>query len=328
MSIAKSRSGGYLMKTKQAIILGASSCLLGEKVRYDGGHKQYHYITDQLACYFRFVPVCPEVECGFTTPREAMHLTGNPASPRLMSVKTQHNLTEQMHRWSHGRVQELEQLQLRGFIFKKNSPSCGLFRVKVYQDKGPPLTSGQGLFARALTGAFPLMPVEEEGRLSDARLRENFIERVYSYDRLLTFIASKPAKADLIQFHTIHKLLLMAHSNEHYRRIGKLVASTLSLQEILPSYTKLFMEALQPVATPAKQTNVLMHCLGYFKKQLDDWEKQELLDLIERYRIGQLPLIVPITLLKHYVSRFKQPYLAEQLYFSPHPDELMLRNHA
>jgi len=328
MSIAKSTPKGYLMKTKQTIILGVSSCLLGEKVRYDGGHKQHQYITDQLACYFHFVPVCPEVECGFTTPREAMHLSGDTAAPRLVTIKTDHDLTKQMQEWSLRRVKELEQLQLRGFILKKSSPSCGLFRVKVYQDKGPPLTSGQGLFARALTDAFPLLPIEEEGRLSDARLRENFIERVYSYDRLLTFLATKPAKADLIQFHTIHKLLLMAHSNEHYRRLGKLVASTLSLQELLSSYTKLFMEALQPVATPAKQTNVLMHCLGYFKKQLDAWEKQELLDLIERYRIGQLPLIVPITLLKHYICRFRQPYLTEQLYFSPHPDELMLRNHA
>jgi uncharacterized protein YbgA (DUF1722 family)/uncharacterized protein YbbK (DUF523 family) len=328
MSIDKSALEGDLMNAEKPIILGVSSCLTGENVRYDGGHKQHHYITDQLAAYFRFIPVCPEVACGLPIPREAMHLTGNPAAPRLISIKTCRDLTDQMQRWSHHRARELEQLQLRGFIFKKSSPSCGLFRVKVYQDKGPPLTSGQGLFARALTAAFPLMPVEEEGRLSDARLRENFIERVYSYNRLLTFLASKPAKADLIQFHTIHKLLLMAHSNEHYRRLGKLVASTLSLQELLPHYTKLFMEALQLIATPTKQANVLMHCQGYFKKQLAPWEKQELLDLIERYRIGQLPLIVPITLLNHYISRFHESYLSEQLYFSPHPDELMLRNHA
>ena len=316
------------MKPEQSIILGVSSCLLGEKVRYDGGHKQHHYITDQLATYFRFIPVCPEVESGLPIPREAMHLTGSPASPRLITVKSNLDLTEQLHECCHRRVQELEQLQLRGFILKKNSPSCGLFRAKIYQDKGPPLTSGQGLFAQALTDAFPLLPVEEEGRLSDARLRENFIERVYCYDRLLTFLATRPAKADLIQFHTIHKLLIMAHSPDHYRQLGRLVASALPLQELLPSYTKLFMTALQHIATPAKQANVLMHCQGYFKKQLAPWEKQELLDLIERYRIGQLPLIVPITLLHHYVRRFNETYLSEQLYFAPHPDELMLRNHA
>ena len=316
------------MKPDQRIILGVSSCLLGKNVRYDGGHKQHHYITDQLSAYFYFFPVCPEVECGLPIPREAMHLTGSVESPRLVTVKTGIDLTDQMQIWCDKRLKELEQLQLRGFIFKKNSPSSGLFRVKVYQDKGLPINGGRGLFAQTLTDTFPLLPVEEEGRLADARLRENFIERVYCYDRLLSFLASKPAKGDLVRFHTTHKLLMMAHSPGHYRQLGTLVASVLPLHELLPAYTKLFMEALQLLATPAKQTNVLMHCLGYFKKQLTPWEKQELLDLIKRYRIGQLPLIVPLTLLKHYIRRFEQPYLAEQHYFSPHPDELMLRNHA
>ena len=316
------------MDALQRISLGVSSCLLGEKVRYDGGHKQHHYITDQLSHYFSFVPVCPEVECGLPIPREAMHLAGDPAAPRLLTARTGRDLTEQMLQWCDRRVKELGQLQLRGFIFKKNSPSSGLFRVKVYQAKGPPLTSGSGLFARALTNAYQLLPVEEEGRLADTRLRENFIERVYCYDRLLTFLDNSPSKGDLVRFHTIHKLLMMAHSPDHYRRLGKLVAGTAPLQKLLPIYTSLFMEALQLIATPSKQTNVLMHCLGYFKKQLDDWEKQELLGLIERYRTGQLPLIVPITLLKHYIRRFEQPYLTDQLYFNPHPDELMLRNHA
>jgi uncharacterized protein YbgA (DUF1722 family)/uncharacterized protein YbbK (DUF523 family) len=316
------------MLLDQRILLGVSSCLLGEKVRFDGGHKQHHYITDLLSYYFHFVSVCPEVECGLTVPREAMHLYGDPAEPQLLTVKTGRNLTVQMQQWCDRRTQELGQLRLRGFIFKKNSPSSGLFRVKVYQAKGPPLTSGSGLFARTLTTAFPLLPVEEEGRLTDVKLRENFIERVYCYDRLLTFLDGKPGRGDLVRFHTVHKLLLMAHSPDHYRRLGTLVAGNLPLRELLPAYTSLFMEGLQLLATPSKQTNVLMHCLGYFKKQLEAWEKQELLDLLERYRTGQLPLIVPITLLKHYIRRFNQPYLAEQLYFTPHPDELMLRNHA
>jgi uncharacterized protein YbgA (DUF1722 family) len=176
--------------------------------------------------------------------------------------------------------------------------------------------------------SFPLLPVEEEGRLSDAQLRENFIERVYCYDRLLTLLHNHPDKGTLVRFHTRHKLLVMAHSPDHYRRLGALVAGTSQLKELLQNYTALFMQGLQLLATPAKQANVLMHCLGYFKKQLAPWEKHELLGLIERYRTGQLPLIVPITLLKHYIRRFEQPYLSEQLYFSPHPDELMLRNHA
>jgi len=316
------------MKLSHHTVLGVSSCLLGQHVRYDGGHKLNHYIADLLSLYFDLVPVCPEIECGLPTPREAMHLTGDPAAPRLITARTGRDLTAQMQDWCAQRVRELEPLKLRGFIFKKNSPSSGLFRVKVYQDKGPPLTTGRGLFARAVTHAFPLLPVEEEGRLADARLRENFIERVYGYDRLLTFLDSNPAKGELVQFHTRHKLLLMAHSPDHYRRLGRLVAGALPLQELLQTYATLFMEALQLLATPAKQTNVLMHCMGYFKKQLEAWEKQELLELIERYRMRQLPLIVPITLFKHHIQRFGQPYLEQQLYFSPQPDELMLRNHA
>jgi uncharacterized protein YbgA (DUF1722 family)/uncharacterized protein YbbK (DUF523 family) len=274
------------------------------------------------------MPICPEIACGLPTPREAIHLWGNSEEPLLITVKTSHDLTNQMNLWCDQQIQKLEQQDLCGYIFKKNSPSCGLFRVKVYQEKGPPVTTGRGLFANAMTKAFPLLPLEEEGRLADARLRENFIERVFAYDRLRNFIHEKPCKGDLVRFHTCQKLLLMAHSPDHYRRLGKLVADTVHPSEQLPIYASLFMEALTMLATPAKQTNVLMHCLGYFKKQLESWEKQELLDLIERYRTGQLPLIVPITLLKHYIHRFDQSYLAEQLYFSPHPDELMLRNHA
>ena len=316
------------MKSDQRMMLGVSSCLLGEPVRYDGGHKHDPYITGQLAPYFQFIAVCPEVGCGLPTPREAMHLSGNADAPRLVTIRSGHDYTDQMQTWSTRRVNELAALQLRGFIFKKGSPSSGLFRVKIYQNKGPALLTGRGLFARTLTDSLPLLPVEEEGRLTDNRLRENFIERVFAYDRLLTFLASCPSLSDLIQFHTRHKLLIMAHSPVHYRALGKLVASPAPLEQLLADYPPLFMAGLKLLATPAKQTNVLMHCMGYFKKQLTAWEKQELLSLLERYRLGQLPLVVPITLLKHYIRRFGQPYLADQHYFSPHPDELMLRNHA
>ena len=316
------------MRLDLRIKVGVSSCLLGEKVRFDGGHKRHSYTADTLEPYFNFISICPEVECGLPIPRESIHLWGNPTAPLLLTVRTKHDLTSQMHLWCDTQIQNLGQQGLRGYIFKKSSPSCGLFRVKVYQEKGPPTTTGSGLFAHAIVKAFPLLPLEEEGRLADASLRENFIERVFAYDRLLKFIEEKPCKGDLIRFHTCQKLLLMAHSPDHYRRLGKLVADTVHPSELLPLYASLFMEALAMLATPAKQTNVLMHCLGYFKKQLEAWEKQELLELIERYRTGQLPLIVPVTLLKHYIRRFNQAYLAEQLYFSPHPDELMLRNHA
>ncbi len=313
---------------QRQITLGVSCCLLGEQVRYDGGHKRHHYLTDQLAPHVRFVSVCPEVECGLPTPREPMRLHGDVAKPQLVTIRSGHDLTEQLQSWCLHKTNELAALSLRGFIFKKNSPSCGLHRVKIYQDKGPPLTSGRGLFAELLTSAFPLMPVEEEGRLADARLRENFIEQVYCYDRLLQLLAAQPDRAALIRFHTAHKLLLMAHSVEHYRATGSLVASQQPFDQLLREYSRLFMAGLRLLATPAKQTNVLLHCLGYFKRQLEAWEKHELLALIQRYRAGQLPLIVPVTLFTHYIRRFNQSYLAEQLYFAPHPDELMLRNHA
>ncbi len=315
------------MSQGNRIVLGTSSCLLGEKVRYDGGHKQHHYITDVLSRHFSFISVCPETECGMTVPRKALRLIGEPDNPKMVTVLSGEDSTICMNEWCARRITELKDLSMRGFIFKKNSPSCGLFRVKVYRDKGSPATGGRGLFANAIIKAFPLLPVEEEGRLADARLRENFIERVYSYDRLLNMLAAKPGKKELIRFHTVNKLLLLAHSPEHYRRMGKLVADAVQLQDLLPLYSRLFMEGLSLIATPSKQSNVLMHCMGYFKKGLEKWEKQEMTDLIERYRTGQIPLIVPVTILKHYIRRFGESYLAEQLYFNPHPDELMLRNH-
>ncbi len=308
--------------------IGVSSCLLGNQVRYDGGHKHDHYLSGQLSRFFTFVPVCPEVDSGMPVPRDAMRLVDRDGSLRLITIKQQHDLTAQMTCWVDQCLPNLEQYNLRGFILKKNSPSCGMYRVKIYQEKGPPRTTGQGIFAAALSARYPLLPIEEEGRLCDASLRENFIERIYAYDRLLTLIKSRPSRGDLVKFHTEHKLLLMAHSNQHYRQLGSMVAQATELEQTLQHYTRLFMDAFRLLATPAKQTNVLMHCAGYFKKQLDGWEKQELLEIIERYRTGKLPLIVPITMLKHYVTKYNQSYLAGQDYFSPHPDELMLRNHA
>lgn len=313
---------------QQRITLGVSSCLLGERVRYDGGHKQHHYLADLLARYVHFVPVCPEVECGLPVPREAMNLHGNPAAPQLVTVQSGHDLTEQLQSWCMLKIGELTKLHLRGFIFKQNSPSCGLERVKIHRDNAPPLTSGRGLFAQLLTNSFPLMPVEEEGRLADAGVRENFIEQIFCYDRLQRLLAAKQDRTALIRFHTTHKLILMAHSVEHYRATGKLVASHEPLEQVLAEYSQLFMAGLRRPATQAKQTNVLLHCLGYFKKQLSAQEKQALLTTIQRYQAGQLPLLVPITLLSHYIQHFGQAYLAEQVYFAPHPDELLLRNHA
>lgn len=311
------------------IKVGVSACLLGEKVRYDGGHKHDHYITDTLGRFFSFVPVCPEVESGMTIPREAMRLEGDPESPRLMTRMSRVDKTGQMLSYCRTKVAELEKADLCGFIFKKDSPSSGLFRVKVYDDKGMPKKVGSGLFAAAMAKQFPLLPLEEEGRLFDAGLRENFIERVFSYRRWKDFLEDAPDIGGLVAFHTGQKLLMMAHSPKHYREMGVLVAHARDIkpEELFRRYEELLMTGLAMQATAKKNSNVLQHIMGYFKKELTHAEKAELQEVISSYHEHLTPLIVPMTLLRHYVNKYDQQYLKGQTYLSPHPAELMLRNH-
>jgi uncharacterized protein YbgA (DUF1722 family)/uncharacterized protein YbbK (DUF523 family) len=311
------------------IKVGVSACLLGEKVRYDGGHKHDRYITDTLGRFFTFVPVCPEVESGMTIPREAMRLEGDPASPRLMTRVSRIDKTEQMLTFCRSKLPELQKADLCGFIFKKDSPSSGLFRVKVYDAKGMPQKSGSGLFAAAVAKQFPLLPLEEEGRLYDAGLRENFIERVFSYRRWKDFLGGSPDIGGLVAFHTSQKLLMMAHSPKHYREMGALVAhgKAIDRNELFRRYEELLMAGLTMLATAKKNTNVLQHIMGYFKKELTHTEKKELQEIISSYHDQLVPLIVPMTLLRHYINKYDQQYLKGQTYLSPHPAELMLRNH-
>ena len=310
------------------ITLGVSSCLLGEKVRYDGGHRHDHYITDTLGTFFKFVPVCPEVGCGLPVPREAMRLEGDPTSPRLVTHTSRIDLTEQMQAYCREKVAALQDEGLCGFIFKKNSPSSGLYRVKVY-NSGMPVKSGRGLFAAEVVRQFPLLPVEEEGRLNDPALRENFIERVFTYARWKAFLQGDPDLGDLVGFHTAHKLLVMAHSTTLYRELGALVGNGKQLEkaELFRRYEELLMMAMALCATVKKHTNVLMHIMGYFKAGLSHEEKEELLELIRQYHDHLVPQIVPVTMLKHYCLKFNDSYLLGQLYLSPHPIELALRNH-
>ncbi|HPX60259.1 MAG TPA: DUF523 and DUF1722 domain-containing protein [Deltaproteobacteria bacterium] len=310
------------------IRIAVSSCLLGEPVRYDGGHKLDRYITDTLGNYFQFVPICPEIGCGLPVPREAMRLEGDPAAPRLMTNRTRVDLTGQMLAFCHSRTAAMETEDLCGYIFKSKSPSSGLYRVKVY-NSGMPAKTGRGLFAAAVTERFPLLPMEEEGRLHDADIRENFLERVFSYRRWKDFLAGRPDLGALVEFHTRQKLLVMSHSIEAYRELGRLVAHgrEQEQEELLRQYEQHFMSALALHATVKKQTNVLMHIMGYFKIQLDSSEKAELLEVIGQYHDRLVPLVVPLTLVRHYVRKYAQPYLQNQVYLSPHPAELMLRNH-
>ncbi len=312
------------------IRLGISACLLGEEVRYDGGHKLDRYLTDTLGRYVEYVPVCPEVEAGFGVPREAMHLEGDLNAPRLVTRRTKRDLTDPMLEWAKKRVLELEAQDLCGFIFKSRSPSSGMERIPVYNEKGMPVKKGVGLFARIFMDHFPLLPVEDEGRLHDPKLRENFIECVFVFKRWRECLSRGKSRRGLIDFHTKHKLLILSHSPKHYQMMGRLVgqAKTLALDELYQTYQGLLLEALRLKTTIKKNANVLQHMMGYFKKELSADEKQELLEIIGLYGEAHVPLIVPITLMNHYIRKYDQPYLKEQYYLQPHPIELQLRNHA
>jgi uncharacterized protein YbgA (DUF1722 family)/uncharacterized protein YbbK (DUF523 family) len=311
------------------IRIGISTCLLGSAVRFDGGHKLDRFLTETLGRYVEYVPVCPEVECGMPVPRESMHLEGDPSSPRLVTIRTRVDKTDQMVNWAEKRLAELEKERLMGFIFKSDSPSSGMERVKVYNEKGMSARRGVGIFARLFMEHFPLLPVEEEGRLHDPAIRENFIECVFALARWREFLAGKGDRGGLIEFHTKHKYLILSHSNKHYQEMGRLIAGVkqVRLQGLCEKYQASLMESLKLRATPKKNANVLMHMAGYFKNQITAGEKVELLGIIDLYRRELVPLIVPITLINHYIRKYDQPYLRDQYYLNPHPIELQLRNH-
>ncbi len=309
------------------ILIGISSCLLGEEVRFDKGHKKDNFICHLLSNYFKFISVCPEVGAGLGTPRPSMRLTGSPDNPKLIEVKNpDRDHTKALMTYSQQAVKELPAIS--GYILKNKSPSCGLKSVKIYQEKGAP-KQGQGLFAKLLEETYPTLPIEEEGRLNDAKLRENFIERVFLYHRLKTLFMTNLTKQALVDFHTQHKLTLRAHDEKTYKLLGNKMANFKgqSLKNFAKEYETLLMEGMKKIATTKKHANVLMHCMGYFKKNLSASDKQELLDAIHEYRLERLPLIVPITLIKHHLKNHPCEYLENQYYLNPYPRELMLRNH-
>jgi uncharacterized protein YbgA (DUF1722 family)/uncharacterized protein YbbK (DUF523 family) len=316
----------------QPIRIGVSSCLLGHKVRFDGQHKRNDFLCDTFGQFVEWVPVCPEVEVGLGTPRETMRLVAAGETVRLVFPKSGRDLTTEMTRFSEGRVRALEAEGLSGYVLKKDSPTCGLFRVRIYagEERGMPATKdGRGLFAAALARRFPNLPLEEEGRLNDPLLRENFVERVFAYHRLQGFFATPWKLGDLVRFHTVHKLTLMAHSPQAYQELGRLVAGAKGRPRpaLRAEYKTRFMAALAVLATKGRHANVLMHIAGYLRQGVEEADRKELSDVITDYRRGLVPLIVPITLLKHHLRRLGIPYIAEQVYLDPHPRELMLRNH-
>jgi uncharacterized protein YbgA (DUF1722 family)/uncharacterized protein YbbK (DUF523 family) len=310
------------------IRVGISTCLLGEAVRYDGAHKRDRYLTDVLGRYFEWVPVCPEVEVGMGTPRPPIRLVRGDDGVRLVEPKEGRDWTRAMAAYARKRVRALAALELCGYVLKSGSPSCGMERVKVWSDEGMPEKIGSGLFAAELQRRLPSLPVEEEGRLHDARLRENWIERVFAYRRLRTLLAGRLSRGKLVAFHTAHKLQLLAHSETHYRALGRLVAEAKSFPdaELRVRYETGFMAALAKPATPRRHANVLQHALGHLRGKVDPAVSRELLAGIEDYARGLVPLVVPLTMLRHYVKLAEIAYLAGQIYLDPHPKELMLRN--
>jgi uncharacterized protein YbgA (DUF1722 family)/uncharacterized protein YbbK (DUF523 family) len=310
------------------IRVGISSCLLGEEVRYNGGHKQSSVCTDQLSRYFEFVSSCPELGAGLGVPRPPIRLVGDPAAPRAVRVvNSSVDVTDQLLAYSATRLPELA--DLNGYIFIKNSPSCGLFRVKVYQENGHPhVEPGRGIFAQALTSAMPLLPVEEDGRLQDPVLRENFITRVFALHNWKLLVAKGLTAARLTAFHARYKYTLMAHNPQQYQRLGRMLADAGNHDpaELGERYFEALMRALQNKATRNTNTNVLMHLQGYLKKHLQPGEKKSIGEAIEQYRKGIVPLVVPVTLLRHFFTQHPDPYITRQAFLQPYPDDLSLRN--
>lgn len=311
------------------IRVGVSTCLLGEEVRHDGGHKRDRFVVDELGAWVHFIPLCPEVAIGMGTPREPIRLVDDGGRTRLIGTRSATDHTEAMETWAREKADRVADMALSGWIFKSKSPSCGLFRVKLYRKTGQAGRDGRGLFAAALAERLPDLPMEEEGRLNDARLRENFVERLFTYHRLAGFFSTDWTLGDLVAFHSREKLLLMAHSPQAYRDLGKMVADSKGRDrmELEAAYRHAFMGAMAKRATPGRQANVLRHMAGYVKKHLDADGRAELSEAIEDYRTGLVPLIVPLTLIRHLVRRFGIDYLADQTQLQPHPKELMLRNH-
>jgi len=310
------------------IRLGVSSCLLGNAVRYDGGHRRDAFVADRLGVLVEWVPVCPEVEVGMGTPRPVLHLVREGDDVRLLEIESGRDHTRAMQHYTERRVRALRDLDLSGFVLKKNSPSCGVTRVKVQGDRGAPAKDNRGLFASHLMHTCPNLPVEDEGRLDDAKLRENFVERVFAYRRLRGLFGRRWAKAQLVAFHAAHKLQLMAHAREYCHELGRLVASIdqRPRAEVCEAYQSGFMAALARPVFRGKMAKVLQHAAGHLKRRLDSASSTALADLIRDYRIGNVPLAVPVNLLRDHARQLEVAYLNGQSFLDPHPKELLLRN--
>ena len=300
--------------------VGISACLLGERVRYDGGHKRDPFLVDVLGAHVEWVPVCPEVELGLGVPRPPIHLVRDGRTgTRLVVVKTREDLTARMRAHAAWRARTLTCLALDGYVLKSGSPSCGLSRVPVHDHRGDAVTRGRGLFAEALVEAMPLVPMEDERRLARPAVREHFIERMAAAERWRLFLRRRPRAGDLQTFHARHKYLLLAHSPAHYAALGRLVASAgkRRLARVVEEYGTGFMAALAIPTSRGRHLNVLEHMAGFFKRSLSEPEREMLGAVIRRYRHGRTRLEVPVALIREHARRLGVTYLEEQVYLAP-----------
>lgn len=307
--------------------IGVSRCLLGDEVRYDGGHKRSRYMTDVLGDYFSWRPVCPEVEAGMGTPRPAIRLVQTDSSLRVLG-KDDMDFTDALSRVADARIPGLRAEKIRGFIFKKDSPSCGMERVRLYH-KGGVSRTGVGAFAARIAAEWPNLPVEEEGRLNDKRLRENFIERVFTYDRWRTFVENQPTTSGLMTFHAQHKYLFLAHNQAECRRLGKFIAQAAKedFKATLETYETRIMALMRRLTSVKKQINTLQHLLGFVKNDLSSEDKADFLGILDQYRNGIVPLITPLLLLRIHLKKGNSEWAKAQIYLSPYPEQLALRSH-
>lgn len=308
--------------------IAISACLMGAEVRYNGGHKASQLCSRILTDYFDCVPVCPEVAIGLGIPRQPIRLVGDPDRPEAVgTVDRQLNVTRPLAQYGQHMAAQLD--DICGYIFMHKSPSCGLERVKVYHANGTPANGGsQGIYAHAFCAAHPDLPVEEDGRLNDPVLRENFFTRVFAYRTWQQLLQEGLSRRGLTDFHSRYKYLLMAHNPVQYKSLGNLLGSMgcTDPQELGPRYFSELMSALKKCATRRTHTNVLQHLSGYLKKAISTGDKQEIQHVISQYRHGIVPLVVPLTLLKHHFRQHPDPYIAQQVYLQPHPENLSLRN--
>ena len=313
------------MESKKPYKLGVSACLLGEQVRFDGGHKSNNFVKS-LGRFFELVPFCPEVGVGLGTPRKSLRLTGSPENPRLIQPATERDLTDDMNQWSEAQAQGIAEGEFVGFIFKKDSPSCAMERARVYAPNGMPAKKGVGLFAKTIMERFPELAFEDEGRLNDARLRSRFVMRIFARARVLELFNKNWTIGDLVAFHSREKYLLLAHCPIIYKELGRLVARALvlPLHEVERTYKQQYLEAFTKVPSPGRHLNVLHHMLGYFKKVLGPVAKKSILSAVADYKQGFLPLSSPLGLLKHYSVVHEQKYLLSQTYFQPFDKDLQV----